>query len=343
MFREIYVLYPRGVRTGGPEALHQLVSTLRELGQDAYLVPRPGTEHLERVPEFASYGAPERPRAEDAPGSAVVASEYALKHLHAYTRADRFCWWLSIDNSPLFRSRIAPPAGLNQRTPLSRRLETAARGLKRRLAGDLRLVRSIGNLAQSHYAWAFLYSTLGIRPSALSDYTTVAPLPQAAVPILDRGMTVAFNPKKAAAVTSALQARFREPTYVPLQGMSPGEVRQALSRSAVYLDLGYHPGKDRMPREAALSGAVTLVARRGSGAYYADVPIPMAHKIEPDERILESSIRALEWVFEDPAGSQARQDPYRRQISLERETFRREAEAIFVHGRRGFDSIDPIA
>ena len=64
-------------------------------------------------------------------------------------------------------------------------------------------------------------------------------------------------------------------------GMTRSEVVSTLQGCGIYLDLGHHPGKDRMPREAALSGALTVVARRGSGAFFADVPVPWEHKITP--------------------------------------------------------------
>ena len=55
----ISVYYPRGVRTGGPEALHQLVHTLVEQGHDAVLTPMPGTESTPRCAAYRSYSAPE--------------------------------------------------------------------------------------------------------------------------------------------------------------------------------------------------------------------------------------------------------------------------------------------
>ena len=39
------------------------------------------------------------------------------------------------------------------------------------------------------------------------------------------------------------------------------------------IDFGNHPGKDRIPREAAICGCCVITNREGSAAYWQDVPI----------------------------------------------------------------------
>src|SRR4029453_4725198 len=112
---KIFVLYHRGLRTGGPEALHQLVDMLRELGQDAYLVPHPATAHNDRVEQYTVYNAPEAPEIVDAPGNVVVYPETYVYEMSKIKLARRMCWWLSIDNSLTFmaeRMWYRNPAGV---------------------------------------------------------------------------------------------------------------------------------------------------------------------------------------------------------------------------------------
>lgn len=339
IFKKIYVVYPRGVRTGGPEALHQLVSTLRGLGEEAYLVPRPGTEGAERVPDYQRYDAPEVSSIEDGPANAVVASEYVMGLLSSVRRATRFCWWLSIDNSPVFRYQ-RKALGLWE-SPREKMVQTAKyRALSRLRAarhlvdGERTLLRGINHLAQSQYAWSHLYSTFNILATKVSDYTPLGVVESAEqLPVGCRGRTVAFNPKKAAAITERLMKSFPAAEFTPLVGMTSSEVAQALASSAVYLDLGYHPGKDRMPREAAMCGSVSLVARRGSGAFHADVPIPWEQKISPNGDVVKSARAAIERVFDDPMTSWANQSAYRDQIAKEQQTFVQEVKDAFVEGK----------
>jgi hypothetical protein len=337
-FTSIYVLYPRGLRTGGPEALHQLVDTLRALGQEAYLTPLPGTTGADRVKEYEHYDAPERGFV-DAPEHALVAPETYTKSLSLAKRATRICWWLSIDYSPLFfteRERIYQHSySVTDRLIHAAR---AGRGVAFRMALSRKPWSDMLHLAQSQYAWNFLYDRLDITASLVTDYTPTTELdgiPRRAVP--ERGRTVSYNPKKGGWVVEELRRRGAPYDFVPIQNMTRGEALRTLCESAVYMDPGNHPGKDRMPREAALAGAITLVSRRGSGANWQDVPIPWDHKIDMTGDVAANAAARLEAVFSDLAGHKERQAGYEPFIRGERERFRHEVAAFFVDGRYGSD------
>jgi hypothetical protein len=337
-FKTIHVLYERGDRTGGPEALHQLVHTLRSLGQDAYLTPLPRTERLERVKEYAHYDAPER-AFEDAPGNALVGAETQLLKLRAARQATPVCWWLSIDYAPLFYAQ-RESLYRHSYTPVERLKRIARVGLTaaHRLTVHGDLGRRLLHLAQSHYAWNFVYDHLDVVPSLVSDFTPsdqLDGLPRR--PLADRGRTVAYNPKKGGWVVDELRRRGAPYDFVPLQNMTREEVLRTLCETAVYMDAGHHPGKDRMPREAALAGAVTLVARRGAGANSQDVPIPWEHKIDMTGDVPANAAARLDEVFSDLVEHKDRQAGYEPVIRAERARFEREVAAFFVDGRYGSD------
>jgi hypothetical protein len=334
-YARIYVYYPRGVTTGGPEALHQLVATLRELGREAYLVPQPGTENVDRAEQYAHYDAPETSSVDDSEGNAVVTSEYVFRLLRDVKKADRFVWWLSIDNSLLFNPErrlldLEYQGLLSPRQYGLAKAKVAAKRVRDWGRGDYRLLRELKHLSQSAYAAAFLYSRLNLVSGMLSDYTSpldVAP----SLPASARGRTIAYNPKKAAGVTARLADVYGEGKFIPLANMSRAQVLETLSSSAVYLDLGTHPGKDRMPREAVLSGCVALVARRGSGTFDLDVPVPPHHKLPTLGEPVREAKLLLDRVFNNVDGYVKEQESYLRVISQERDTFRSEVANAFVH------------
>ena len=338
-YETVYVLYPRGSRTGGPEALHQLVHTLRGVGQDAYLVPLAATAGAERVQEYAHYDAPERATIRDEPGCAVVASETAVRRLSMARQATRICWWLSVDNSPLFAA-AREKTYMNDPGARARLLRTAraGRGLVYRTALRQPGWRGMVHLAQSHYAWNFVFDHLDVAPALVTDYTPVGHLDAfAKKPMRDRGLTVAYNPKKGGRLVEELIRAGAPHDFTPLSGMSRDEVFRTLCGSAVYLDAGHHPGKDRMPREAALAGAVTLVARRGSAANSRDVPIPWEHKIDMSGDAVRSARARLDDVFGALEDHKGRQSRYERFIRGEQGRFEREVEAFFRQGKVGSD------
>jgi hypothetical protein len=337
-YQAIYVVYPRGLRTGGPEALHQLVHTLRGLGQEAYLTPTPRTARTERVKEYAHYDAPER-AFEDSAEHALVAAETYTFHLEGAKKATPVCWWLSIDSSPLF---FGQRENVYRRSYTAReRAEKVARVGQRFLhvlATHRQSWRRMLHLAQSHYAWNFLYDHLDVTPSLVSDYTPTAELDELPrKPLTERGRTVAFNPRKGGWVADELRRRGAPYDFVPIENMTRAEALQTLCESAVYMDPGHHPGKDRMPREAALAGALTLVGRRGAGANSLDVPLPWEHKISMSGDVAGNAAARLEAVFSDLAGHKERQAGYEPFVRGERQRFEREVNAFFVEGKYGSD------
>jgi hypothetical protein len=121
--------------------------------------------------------------------------------------------------------------------------------------------------------------------------------------------------------------------WLPIRGLSPTQVRERLGEATIYLDLGPHPGKDRMPREAALAGAVTVVARRGSGDNDQDVSLPDHHKVSLGGHLAERAVAAACAVLDDPVTAYAEQHGYRAGIQGEEEVFRRQVAGLVARLR----------
>jgi hypothetical protein len=345
-FDTVYVRYPRGLATGGPEALHQLVDALRRQGREAYLVPVPGTENAPRAERYAHYDAAEAPVVVDAPGNAVVVPETQALLLRDLRHASPFVWWLSIDYAPRFVIERADRSTLPiERTRMSRPPLLWARHAKRilrgRTTGEDEVLQRAGHLVQSHYAWNHVFAHLGLPGTILSDYTPLDALAEEDISVDGRAPRITYNPAKSSAIMTEFTRRWPGIELLPLRGMTGDEVADALRTSLVYLDLGTHPGKDRMPREAAAMGSVVLVARRGAGANGVDVPLPAEHKVDVLPDVVAHAKRAVDRVFADPAAALAAQAAYREGIRREREIFDREVADAFVLGRWGSDGAEP--
>ena len=162
----VYVYYPRGLATGGPEALHQLVDSLRRQNQPAFLVPIPGTESAPRAERYDQYDAPEASAAGDTPGDIVVVPETQALLLKPLRKARGYVWWLSIDYAPRFvierdaTSLLPIERTRNTRFPLLQ-VRAAKRALRGLVTGEDRVLRGSGHLAQSHYAWNHVFAHIG--------------------------------------------------------------------------------------------------------------------------------------------------------------------------------------
>ncbi len=339
-FSKVYVYCPRGLETGGPEALHQLVASLCSQGIDAFIVPTPGTEGNRPVDRYREYSCPEAEIAEDVSGAAVVAPEPWIDLLLAFRRATPVCWWLSVDNAKYAPRRshrdrdvVATPRG--RAMWLARNVSSPYRSLRRRLFPYDRML----HLAQSAYAWCYLKWTLGVEAGSLSDFTVVPAL-DAHLEAADRRF-LAYNPAKGGPAVERLKASgwdFGGLEPLALREMSHSEVVASLKQSLVYLDLGHHPGKDRMPREAVSMGCVVLVARRGAASYLADVPLAPEYKLDVTD--LDASVRrAVAAVTADSGLARERQSSYRLTVSLERSIFDSQVRSFFIEGRFTDESV----
>ena len=297
----VYVYVYRGILSGGPEALHQLVHELTAQGVEAYLVAVPDTREWPEAREYAHYGCRYADEVPDEPGSVVVVPEVAISLLRPLRRARRVVWWLSVDHAEPYAADVG-------------RLGRA------RLR---RLVRSATHLAQSAYAREEVARREGVTLAMLSDYVTTTDG--------DRGErdpdSIAFNPSRGAALTAAVREAEPDLTWRAVKDLSRERVDDLLRSTVVYLDLGEHPGKDRLPREAATAGCVVIVGRSGAAAYAEDIPIPDRYKVSDRTEVA----RLLEEVLALPDPHVAAQQGYVAAIRSEREIFAQEV-ASFVAG-----------
>lgn len=280
---KLQVISPRRV-TGGPEAVHQLVDAARTLGVDARVVYAPiDAAHKDVTPAYAHYAVAIDTEIRDEADTLVIAPETLTRHVIGLRRARRTIWWLSVDN--YLEDRRRPSARWAEHLGI--------RGPRFNLAKPAPDIR---HLAQSEYARRFLIGH-GIRQvEMLTDYLR-DDFTFAAATSTSRPAVVAFNPLKGFATTRRLIAASPpEIHFVRLENMTPRQVRETLEQSAAYMDFGHHPGRDRLPREAALCGCNIVTGTRGAAGNAIDVPIPARFKV--DEGTPDFVHRALQAIAE---------------------------------------------
>jgi hypothetical protein len=256
------------------------------------------------------------------PNAIVVVPEVYRWLLPSLRHCRVYFWWLSVDNCNLIA--------------LGRLARLLPKAIVKQIA--LREVRkfSSAHLYQSEYARIFACRN-NLRPNfPLSDYLGPPFIEAARAPRADpRENVVLYNPAKGLERTKLVLDRLRDVSPVPVQAvairdMSRGAVLAHLMRAKVYIDFGNHPGKDRIPREAAACGCCVLTNRRGSASNGIDVPIPDDYKMDdtdPDfvlnatQKIVDICVR-----FDDHAPNF---EAYRRSIAEEPDLFAEQVAAIF--------------
>ncbi len=315
-FKRILVLCPGDAVSGGPELLHQLVSELRKIGKEAAIVYYPFDQKFETPDAYLCYKAPQSAFS-DIGDQVIVLPEIRADLVRKIKHSTVYIWWLSVDN---FFGLL----GGGRARDMYRYWSKIIRGGR----PILRSLRSSLHLAQSYYALDFLNRN-GISASLLTDYLSTEHLLERSSAIHKRDI-VAYNPKKGGHINSLLVRALPNVSFFPIENMSKAQVADLLSTAKIYMDFGNHPGKDRIPREAAMAGCCVITGRRGSAAYDEDVPIPAEYKLDDRSRRLPALFQSLAMsIFDDYQSRSQDFVAYRRQISLEPNEFRHQVRNVF--------------
>lgn len=317
-FKKIYILAPAGGVTGGPELLHQLGATLCSLGQYAYIAYVP-FEMDQKCPEpYKKYDVPVA-QIEDEAGNAIVVPEVYAGMVMRFRKAQSIVWWLSVDNYS-----YQGPFG---RIWLKKRWLELKLCLKRNRPLRIASLRKCEHLAQSHYAREFL-TKHGISSLMLSDFLNEEHFGSNQNTKLKQ---IAFNPAKGFDVTEKLIALNSDIKFVPIKGMSPSGVKSLLESSMIYIDFGHHPGKDRMPREAAMAGCCVITGIKGAAAFDDDVAIPSEYKLAESDPVFHEKFRKCVLnIFERFDEVSLQFSIYRNRIASEKSVFESEVKNVFL-------------
>jgi len=349
---KIYVAAPARVATGGPELLHQFVYHLRnDLKHDAYMYYYPPTRKHPVHPAYINYNNPFVRKIVDNHQNILIVPEVVegVRLLKRYKKLQKVIWWLSVNNFlisaisscrlsrfTLFRvlSKITKSLKLN---PVLDYRELVLEKFLRHKSAILKLFKTHNiyevnlHICQSYYAMDFLDSISIKNKVYLSDYLSKEFLTQNFDP-QQKVDIVAFNPQKGISFTKKIIAAGRGINFVPIEKMTRSEVIKLLQRAKVYIDFGDHPGKDRLPREAAILGCCVIVGKKGSAANERDVPIPWKYKFEITEKNIPAIIETINFCLENYDKVYWEFDEYRTVIKREPELFLQDLKRIFSAG-----------
>jgi hypothetical protein len=325
-YSSVLVVCPSEKVTAGPEALHMLAAGLNRLGQPAAMVYHPFDKPASPAPAYEKYAVPVT-RYSDTPGSLIVFPEIFTSLALDVGRAQAAIWWLSVNNFTCERYG----------NPLRDRFRYFRNQVMRRSPwGGVPALRHLRHIAQSHYAEEFLKG-YGVAPQFLADPIPVylEPEYQARLPgklaRAQRQNHILYNPLKGAAVTARLRAAFPDWTFRPLQGLDREQLADAFLSAKLYIDFGHHPGKDRLPMEAALHGCCVIAARHGAAADPVDMPVPDRYKLDVKASDFVANFGALvQDIFANFASRARDFDRYRAKIAAERDAFDADIAIIFL-------------
>ncbi len=329
---KVYVAAPAAGATGGPELLHQLAYHLRNyLNIATYMFYYP-TNHPNPIhPEYKIYNNPFVREIEDDKDNILIVPEVksGLDFLGKYEKIRKIIWWLSVDNFYLSTAQ-------NYKKNFFSKYDISEIALKKlKIQLNLRKFEMIVNvdfhLVQSFYAKEHLEEA-GISKEKilyLSDYLNKDFL-SIQTDLSKKENIVVFNPKKGFLFTKKIIQAAPNMKFVPLINMTRQQVIETLQKAKVYIDFGNHPGKDRIPREAAILGCCVITGKRGSAAYFEDVAIPGSYKFEDKKENIQKIIEKIKDCLENFEEKYKDFDYYRQVIKYEPQKFVKDLKKIFV-------------
>ena len=320
----VYVACPSNCFTGGPTLLHQFCAELNAQGTHAEMAYYVGAGSGCGDPVHPRYKRFQCPHVmleevEDSFGNWIVFPETGISRMRNYHNSRKAIWWLSVDNYVLGNLSVWQKIG--RKITKDARIESYIDVDKLRRRYEF-TDRSVSHFVQSEYARSFLYE-LGVSRSDifdLSDYIDESYLSLGCVDSCQRSDVVLYNPKKMGPIVSDLVLHCPEISTIALQGMTEDQLVELMRSSKIYVDFGNFPGKDRLPREAALCGCCVVTGKRGAASNAIDFAIPGKYKLDDDSPTSEL-VRLIQSIFSSFEESQADFDDYRKKIKAEKAKF----------------------
>lgn len=325
----IYVGCPAFNKTGGTELAHQLVREINELGGNAKILYYDTTvkNNKENInPAFRKYvdSYSTITDVNDIADNVLVAPEINVQMLDRFDNVQKVIWWMSVDN-------FLKTNGFSNAVKFYGRFKSVKLLLKRRISISKKtLSNDVVHLYQSEYAKEFLANNGISNSRRLSDYLNDVYLDTTDVSFGNRENSVLYNPKKGIDFTKKLISAYPNYNWVPIQNMSNTEVRDLLLRSKVYIDFGNHPGKDRFPREAAISGCCIITGMDGSAKNNVDICIPEKYKIKAEDKNIPRIISVVDDCLQSYNTKIDDFSQYRKVILSEKENFKDDVKNIFA-------------
>lgn len=284
-----FLVCPANFATGGTELLHQFSKHLSEMGIENYMIYPDGDGiHCPTPDSFLKYGVKYVTRFVDAKDSVLVLTETQIHLINECRSGLAMIWWLSVDNYfNSYRNKMTEenidPFGVKGK-------------------------KNVVHFVQSYYAKDFVENGMGVSKTLfLKDYINddIVRAAEMYGGTNSRENICVYNPKKGLEDLKPVMEFCREDIkWIALQGMTPEEMAKTMCSAKVYVDFGNHPGKDRIPREAAMCGCLILTNRKGSAAYKEDVAIPNEYRLPETSEVKAVLERLYELVdgYEEKTG-----------------------------------------
>lgn len=297
---KVYIICPYNV-TGGPKSLHQLGSNLVNKGLQVFMFyGEKGIPSGEKELLFKDCKANVTTKIEDSEKNILIVPEYDTNWFFKFRKINKVIWWLSLDyylyNYPLKRAiGVTSTKGQNKATIPLRYIKYKFEYRHNKYISKNKDFQEAYHLYNCEYVRNYLRSK-GVDKSKMSYLCGPIVLPEKAKKTISKDKilkkkknVIAYNPAKAnpkiiRLVKKYMSTHFDQYKFIAIKNMNHNDVLNILQSAKVYLDLGYFPGPERMPREAVSYYCNIITSNIGSAFNDKDVPIPDKYKFSLNKK-----------------------------------------------------------
>tara|TARA_B100001057_G_scaffold71237_1_gene65408 strand:- start:2064 stop:3146 length:1083 start_codon:yes stop_codon:yes gene_type:complete len=348
----VYVLAPSNVFTGGPELLHQIAVNIKKIFKvKTKMVYLPNNESNPVHKNFKNYKLEYSNYIEDKKNNILIIPEYYMfiKYAFKYKNITKILWWLSVDNylgykfrddfNKYSRSLIKIPYNIintfNKIVGYYYGIFTFHDYLKVIYSfGKIQQSRELGqinlHLAQSDYAMKFLKEKFK-NLKFLSDFQRPIILKESKKKNKKKSDLICYSSKSNNFIEKL--KNFTNFKMIKLSGFNDKQLINIYKKTKVYIDFGFHPGKDRMPREAALFNNCIITNRKGSANNHYDIPINTKYKITEKKSNLKKIKITIQKIFLNHKKELMNFKNYRKKIMNEKLKFDHDLKKIFIKSK----------
>ena len=291
----VYVLAPADTFTGGPELLHQFAHHFFKLFKvRTKMVYLPVDQKNPVHKNFKKYKVDYSSSIIDHKDNLLIIPEASmyLEFSMRFKKLRKILWWMSLDNyfgykfkfeyNKYLRSLIKLPYNFinifNKMVNYSFGIYTEHDYLKffynfKSLTKQKELAQITLHLTQSHYALNFLKKKFK-NVEYLSDYQRDEVIKTNKTKY--KKNTICYSGKSNEFIKKII--KYTNLPMIKLSGLNSNKVLRILKSSKLFLDFGYHPGKDRLPREAVILNNCIITNKKGSAFNSTDIPIKKKYK-----------------------------------------------------------------
>lgn len=321
---KVYVLCPSGRRNETADNCHELCAQLIRFGVEAYMVYLPGGGENISVDDFyLRYNLPYDTGVEDSAKNILIVPEVAATYLYLAKQTRRVLWWYDVDN--FFRDMGAR---------LVNQFDNILKKPMPKFFTFSHFDENVEHWAQSEYARQFLKLN-GVPDEKIftvSDCINKNFLNYAVkIDTAAKKNLVAYKPVPNRDFTDVVRNLANDVEWRAVENLTAAALQKLFAEAKIYVDFSDHGAKDKLTREAAVSGCVVIMGKRGAAGNGVDFNIPAEFKFDETVDAALAAAEKISDALENFDAEHAKQAEFREKILRESDdSIEKIAEALSV-------------